>query len=237
MDTPLLVETDDGGNHVVIIESQSQEDETRRRSWPYYISYLNNKFECPVTLLVITADEKTAAWARKPIRVGLPQRPSLVVTPLVLAPDNVPAVRDPTVAGQDVMMAVLSVLTHRKEPQVGDILKTLAVALDKVELDTAAFLATLTEVGLGDSRAAQIWRALMTTTAYPHLMPPLRRLWREEGRLEEAGTAVLRVLQARGITISGAVETRVREQTDIAALELLLTRAVTVARAEDLFEG
>jgi hypothetical protein len=102
---------------------------------------------------------------------------------------------------------------------------------------TAAFLAAFTEVGLGDSPAGQIWRVLMTTTAYPHLMPPLRRLWREEGRLEEAVTAVLRVLQARAITISPAIEARIREHTDIAALELLLTRAVTVARAEDLFDG
>jgi hypothetical protein len=58
VDTPLLVETDDGGCHVVIIESQSRPEESRRRSWPSYISYLNNKFECPVTLLVVTADER-----------------------------------------------------------------------------------------------------------------------------------------------------------------------------------
>ena len=241
VDTPLLVETEDGAYHVVIIESQTQPEETRRRSWPYYISYLNNKFECPVTLLVVTADEKTAAWAREPIHVGLPRSPSLVVFPLVLGPDNVPVVLDPAVAGQDVMMTVLSVLTHRKQPHVDDILKTLAVALGKVEIDTAAFLAAFTEVGLGDSTAAQIWRALMTTTAYPHLMPPLRRRWREEGReegrLEEAVAAVLSVLAARGIAFSADVEDRIRAHSDIAAVEVLLTRAVTVARAEDLFDA
>jgi hypothetical protein len=237
VDTSLLVETDDG-SHVVIIESQSQPDESRRRSWPYYISYLNNKYKCPVTLLVVTADKNTAGWARKPIRVGLLQRPSLVVYPLVLAPDNVPAVREAKAAGQDVMMAVLSVLTHRKDPQVGDILETLAAALDQVELDTAAFLAAFTEVGLGDSPAAQIWRALMATP-YPHLMPPLRRQWheegREEGRVEEAVAAVLRVLRARGLSLPPQVESRIRDHTDLAELEFLLTRAATVTKAEDIF--
>lgn len=239
VDTPLLVETEDGDRHVVIIESQSGPEDSRRRSWPYYISYLNNKYECPVTLLVVTADEKTAVWAREPIRVGLPQRPSLVAFPLVLGPGNVPAVRDAGTAGQDVMMTVLSALTHRNDPRVGAILRALAAALGEVELETAEFLAAFTEAGLGDSPAAEDWRKLMTTMPYAHLRSRLRDGWwaegRAEGRTEEAADAVLRVLHARGLTVPPMIKSRIRACTDVTELEVLLTRTVAVERAEDLF--
>lgn len=256
LDTPLLVDTDDGP-HVVIIESQSRPEESRRRSWPYYISYMNSRYACPVTLLVVTADKATAVWARKPIKTGLAQCPSQVTAPLVLAPDNVPAVQEAVAAGQDVMMAVLSALTHRNQPQVDGILEALAAALGQMEEDTAAFLVAFTDAGLGNSDAARIWRALMTTIPYPHLRGLLRTQWQEEGRiegriqgrdegllegrlegrLEEATAAVLRVLQTRGLVVSEAVESRIRDCTDLAEVEALHTRAVTAARAEDIFHG
>jgi hypothetical protein len=75
----------------------------------------------------------------------------------------------------------------------------------------------------------------MTTMAFPY-QSRLRQQWREEGRTDEAVTAVLRVLSARKLAVPPAVERRICEQTDIAELEALLTRAVTVERAEDLFD-
>ena len=52
------------GRHVIVVESQTAPDETRKRSWPYYVAFLNNKYECPVTLLVTTDQLRTALWAR-----------------------------------------------------------------------------------------------------------------------------------------------------------------------------
>jgi hypothetical protein len=235
VDTPLLVESDAGDRFMVIIESQTKDDESKRQSWPYYLSYLNNRFDCPALLVVVTADAKTATWARQPIEMRVLGRLSQATYPLVLAPDNIPVIHDAERVSQDVMMAVLSALTHRHEPQVGGILKALAAALDGVELDTAMFLAAFTEVGLGDSPAAQTWRALMTTMAYPY-QSRLRQQWRDEGRTNEAVTAVLRVLGARGLVVPRAVERRIRDLSDIAELEALLTRAVTVEQAKDLFD-
>ncbi|HEY8471817.1 MAG TPA: hypothetical protein VIL37_04175 [Natronosporangium sp.] len=236
VDTPLLVESDTGDRFVVIIESQSREEKAKHLSWPYYVSHLNNKFGCPALLVVVTADVATAKWAREPIEMKVFGRLSQATYPLVLAPDNVPVIRDAGRVRQDVMMAVLSALTHRHEPHVDGILNALAEALDGVALETAMFLATFTEAGLGDAPAAQIWRALMATMTFPYQS----HLWqkgREEGRISEAVTSVLEVLSARGLEVPAAVERRIRAQTNVDVLRTLRTRAVTIERAEDLFDG
>jgi hypothetical protein len=41
---------DPAGRYILIIESQTDPDETRLRRWPYYIAYLHDKYECPVVL-------------------------------------------------------------------------------------------------------------------------------------------------------------------------------------------
>jgi hypothetical protein len=56
------------------------------------------------------------------------------------------------------------------------------------------------------------------------------------GRAEESARAVVAVLQARGLLVSEAFSARLRGCTDLATLERWLQRAVTVARAEDVFE-
>jgi hypothetical protein len=111
-DTILLVETGEG-EHLLIIESQSRGDEAKRRSWPYYIAFLHNKYQLPVTLLVVCSKAATAAWARRPISIGLVSQPSLVTYPLVLGPDNVPVILEVDEAAEDVVLAVFSALTHK----------------------------------------------------------------------------------------------------------------------------
>ncbi|WP_432185093.1 hypothetical protein [Streptomyces tendae] len=56
-----------------------------------------------------------------------------------------------------------------------------------------------------------------------------------EGRAKGKAEAVLHILKARGIEISGSVRKRVTECTDLDALETWLDRSLSVARAEELF--
>lgn len=48
----------------------------------------------PGGLLVVCNKESTAMWARQPIMIGLPDLTCMLVHPVVLGPDNVPAVTD-----------------------------------------------------------------------------------------------------------------------------------------------
>jgi len=82
---------DPDGRYILIVESQTDPDGARRRRWPYYIAYLQDKYGCPVVLLVVCSKKATARWARQPIEIGLPDLIVMIVHPVVLGPDNVQA--------------------------------------------------------------------------------------------------------------------------------------------------
>ena len=94
----LLVQFNDGKpakRCILLVESQTESDEVRRRRWPYYIAFLQDKYECPVLLLVVCSKQETAEWAVQahidrpggpdlheglPSRSGAGQRPGCDVT-------------------------------------------------------------------------------------------------------------------------------------------------------------
>lgn len=118
VDTLLRAETDEG-TYLLVVGSQGKKDkkdEDKRRSWPYYLSYLYAKYHCDPVLIVITQNGATARWAAEPIHLGVRGRPSLTVRPLVLGPDDVPVIVDEQAAQRDVTLAVLSAMTHGKGP-------------------------------------------------------------------------------------------------------------------------
>lgn len=245
MDTVLLAQGE-GGDQILIIESQTEPKDDKLANWPYYISYLHEKHRCPVTLLVVCTKPTTAAWARRPIEIGPPGRPCLVARPFVLGPDNVPAITDTAQACEDVIFTVFSALTHGRSPQADAILKVLAEALDTIDPGTAGYFAEFTEAGLGDTTARQIWRVLMSARSYPYVSQ-VRAEGRAEGRVEgraegraegEAigeAKSVLRVLERRGIHVPSSVREQILACTDTNILEAWLDRAVVVTSIDDLF--
>lgn len=147
----LLVEGRDN-QYVIIVESQTDPDPDAEYQWPFYTAYLHDKYQCPVVLLVVTSKRKTARWARKPIKIGLPNLICLLVYPAVLGPDNVAAITDPCIAEADPGFAVFSAITHSRSHQIDVILETLAGALSTVDEETGSLLAEFTEAGLGDNQ-------------------------------------------------------------------------------------
>jgi hypothetical protein len=235
--TELLVEGPEY-RYIVVIESQTDPEDTKRSRWPYYIAYLHDKYGCPVILLVVCSKAATAEWAREPIKIGLRGLTCMIVSPVVLGPDNVPAIIDLAEATTDVCFTVFSALTHSRSQQAGGILEVLAAALDTVDASTAASLAEFTEAGLGQTAGQQIWRALMTSQTYPYVSQ-LRSQGREEGR--EAGRAesraedIVRILDRRGISVPQEAREQILSCTDIATLDSWLDRALTATAVSDLF--
>jgi hypothetical protein len=234
----LMIENPEG-DYILIIESQTDPEDTRRRSWPYYITFVQNKYDCDVVLLVVCSKAATARWAREPIRVGRPGLTCLTVTPVVLGPDNVPAVTSVEEAASDLQFAVFSALTHSRGPQVGGILETLAAALDTTDTGIAANLAEFTEAGLGDTPGQQIWRALMATETFP-FVSEMRAKGRAEGRAEgEAkgeAKAVLRILNRRKVAVDDAARQRIESCTNVKTLETWLDRSLTATTVGELFQ-
>lgn len=118
-DTVLLVKSASGNpadDFILLVESQTDEDKTRYFAWPYFVAYLQAKYKLPIVFLVVCSKAATARWARKGIRTGLPGLTCQVTTPIVLGPDNVPAVTTVDEAARDLYFAVFSALTHSRGP-------------------------------------------------------------------------------------------------------------------------
>ncbi|MFJ8360518.1 hypothetical protein [Streptomyces sp. NPDC093984] len=238
VDTLLRVQTDQG-EYLLVVESQGRKDEAKRGSWPYYLSYLYEKYGCEPVLIVITQNSATAAWAAEPIHRVLPGRPSMTVRPLVLGPDNVPLIADAREAERDVPLAVLSAMTHGKGPRVAAILESLVAALRTIDAESAAAFVQFVDSCLDDPRAKEIWRDLMAAVQYfwrHPLAEQVREEGREQGRLEDRAEMTLRILEWRGIPVPDSVRERVQGCTDLRQLEVWAQRAVHATRAEDLFD-
>ncbi|MFJ3717117.1 hypothetical protein [Streptomyces sp. NPDC090057] len=235
VDTLLRAETDDG-TYLFVIESQGKVDDRKRGSWPYYLSYLYEKYRCEPVLIVVTQSSATAKWASRPIRLGFRDWHSLTVRPLVLGPDNVPVIADEQSAVRDVPVAVLSVMTHGRGRQAPAILGSVATALRTIDEETAAVLAQFVDSCLADPQAKQMWRDLMTATQY-FWRHPLAEQVREEGRVEAKAEMVLHILEWRGIEVPDAVRDRVNACTDLNRLEVWAQRAMHAEDAAELFEG
>ncbi|POX51258.1 hypothetical protein [Streptomyces sp. Ru72] len=246
VDTLVRVRTDQG-EYLLVVESQRRKDEAKRGSWPYYLSYLYEKFRCEPVLIVITQSSATAAWAAEPIHRGLPGRPSMTVRPLVLGPHNVPLIADAREAERDVSLAVLSAMTHGSGPRVAAILESLVAALRTIDAESAAAFVQFVDSCLDDPRAKEIWRDLMAAVQYFWRHPLAeqvreegreegREQGREEGRLEAQAEMTLRILEWRGIRVPDFVRERVRGCTDLRQLELWARRALHASDVAELFD-
>ncbi|MCZ4514414.1 hypothetical protein O3Q52_41055 [Streptomyces sp. ActVer] len=233
-DSVVRVNTKDG-DFLLVLESQGKKDERKRGSWPYYLSYLYEKYRCEPVLVVMTQSSSTARWAAQPIRFGLPGWSSLVVRPMVLGPDNVPVITDEKEAAQDVSLAVLSAITHGGGPRAAAILGPLAAALETVDPAIAALLVQLVTSGLGDSQAKEIWRDLMAPVNY-FFRHPVAEQVRHETRVEDHVEMTLKILELRGLQVTDSVRVRVRACSDLDQLKTWSERAVHVADAMDLFD-
>ncbi|MFD7456230.1 MULTISPECIES: hypothetical protein [unclassified Streptomyces] len=238
VDTLLRAETDEG-TYLLVVESQGEVDPRKRGSWPYYLSYLHEKYRCEPVLIVITQSRATAKWASQPIRFGFPGWDSLTVRPLVLGPDNVPVIADERQAERDVPLAVLSAMTHGRGRQAPAILEALASALRTIDSDSAAVFVQFVDSCLADPQAKQMWRDLMTAIQYfwrHPLAEQVREEGREQGRAEGKAEMVLQILQWRGIPVPDTVRERVNNCTDLDQLDVWAKRAVQATDAAELFE-
>ncbi|MBF6440343.1 hypothetical protein [Nocardia cyriacigeorgica] len=219
---------------LLVVEAQRSKDRGKLASWPYYLTYLHNRYQQVPHLLVICQDETIARWADNPITAATHGRTSFAAFPLVLGPHNVPIVTDPAEAAVNVPLAALSAITHVNDPDIGAILKALAAALQSIDDNDAEVFALLTEAGLGTTPAGDTWRHLMTLSSSMIRTVTTERL-RDQGRAEEAAGSVIRVLERRGLPVTDSTRARIRSCTDLETLHHWLDLATTAATAEEIF--
>jgi hypothetical protein len=238
LDTLLQFDTADGHSYLLAVEAQGKKDPDKHGSWAYYMSYLYAKYRMPPLLLVVCQDESTSRWAETPFHIGLPHWRTLTVRPLVLGPHNVPMITDPAAAAEDIPLATFAAITHGKSRQPDIMVKALASALEAADDETADIFRELTEIGLGFSPAAQIWKDLMAIPTHffrSESSQKLREEGREEGWRQAEIKYILSLLQIRNIAITEADRERVTNCADEDTLDRWFRRAATAERAEDVF--
>ncbi|KOG47824.1 hypothetical protein [Streptomyces varsoviensis] len=231
VDTLLRFDTAEDDGFLLLVEAQGKKDPTKPASWAYYLAHLWAKYGTPPVLLVVCQDRTTAAWASGPFTIGPAQWPALTLRPLVLGPHNVPVITDVSVAARDVPLATLSAITHGREPNADAILKALASALKTVDQYTARVFTELTELGLGNAPAAQIWRDLMAADLSFFRSETSQRL-----RAEGAAQVVLALLDKRGIEVPEEARERITACHDTETLITWMARIDSGASVTELFE-
>jgi hypothetical protein len=122
-DTVLRVRAGTGNpadDFILLVESQTDKDEARRYSWPYYIAYLQAKHRLDIVFLVVTPKDETARWAREGFRTGPPKLPGLVcqvTVPAVIGPSDTPVLTEAEGAARNVYFSSLCALAHRLDPE------------------------------------------------------------------------------------------------------------------------
>ena len=227
-DAVVALTTDDVPMLAVVVEVQLRRDPAKQWSWPVYVTNLRARLQCPTVLLVICADERTAAWSATTIPLG---HPGLTLTPLVVGPGRVPVVTDPAVAVRSPELAVMSAMAHGNHPDRDRVWRALLAALTSVDQERSTLYSDIVLAAL-PAVARRELEALMATRTYEYQSDFVRRNV-AQGRAE----SLLVVLDARGISVSEADRGRIMSSTDLKLFDAWLRRAVTATTIEDLFES
>jgi hypothetical protein len=235
VDTVLEAQTKEGP-FLIAIEMQNRPSAEKLRNWAYYPAYMHERRGCPVMLIVICRNAKTADWARKPYSIGLRSRPTLVSTPLVVGPQDLPHITDMETVVADPYFAVFCALAHAHDPEIGGILEPIAVALPELEdRGTSKVLLDYVDRGLQDTAAQEIWRKIVSAIPIAaRYRSELAMESRAEGRAEGTTNSVLQILDSRGIIVSPDVRARITACTDVELATSWVREALTVANADEL---
>ncbi len=100
---------------VIVVEVQRDVDRKKPEAWLSYIAHLAEKYEAPVTLLVVAFEPTVADWARGPHSVG----PCVNVVPLVLSGSDLPEIQTEADALAHPQQAMLTALARFEEARSG----------------------------------------------------------------------------------------------------------------------
>jgi hypothetical protein len=248
-DSVLKVRTKEGDEFVLIFEAQRRKVDEKLTRWPQYITNLYDRHEVPVILVVICHDLATAEWADRPILIGKDFWTSCKVYPLVLGPHNVP-LHDGPIGEANLALAVLSAITHGKDPDVTGILEPLAATLYKADEATRKKFSLLIQLALVEPIATRTWRNLMgfitvdeetlrENPVYGELLEGVEARAEAkgiaEGKAEGVAESVLDLLDDRQISLTEVQRERILAVHDRELLRRWLLAATHVGSADELF--
>ena len=231
---------DDSGRFAVALEVQLRPEDAKLWRWPTYIARLRERLGCPVALLVICMNNRTAKWAAEPIFLG---RPDSYLRPLAMGPKDVPVITETDASRVTPELALLSTLAHgrRRGRPTREMVDILDSALGKMDTHRAVDYTELA-LGLLSTPARSYLEGLMATVTKPYHSEFTDRIRVEaEARGKACGEAaasarmLLLTLESREVGLSDEQRRLIENCVDSARLEAWFRRALTATTAEDVF--
>ena len=219
----------------VIIEPQLCDSETKRYSWPGYVTTARRVAKCPAAVLVVICpDPAEAAKCRKLIRTG---HPGFDLAPIVIDSGGPPGRDGAGGPFLTVFAASMGGIDMESEPGARQVLDAIASAevsdADRLRMTTIM-------LRLASDAARQILEAMMKTSEYEKTF--VERIHEQgisvgeaRGKAEGKAEAVLRLLDARDLAPSQEQRQRVTSCTDPAQLGLWFDRAITAGTVTEVF--
>ena len=211
----------------VIIEPQLRDSETKRFSWPVYVTTARRLAECPAAVLVVICpDPAEADKCRQLIRTG---HPGFDLAPIVID-SNGPPGRDGA-HGPYLTVFAASMGGIDMASETGAHLVLDAMASPEISA-TERLRMTAIIMRLASDAARQILEAMMKTSEYEKTFVENIH---DQGIAEGKAGSVLRLLDARRLAPSQEQRQRVTSCSDSAQLDLWFDRAITAATADEVF--
>ncbi len=234
----------------VIVEVQRGRRREKKYAWSEYVVRAARRHGAPVVLLVWVFDARTARWARGPHKLG----PGFAYSPVVIGPEELPAVGSVEEAAAHLDLATLVALTRLGEAAAkktdlpgeaqAEVLRVAAAAVKLSDEEVRDRIATALY-----GAASVAFRGILEQFLEAHHMRTLELLkeeFREEGREKgreegrEEGEArgraktLLRLLRLRGFTVEEAASARISATTDVAVLDRWLDRVLTAKSVDEV---
>jgi hypothetical protein len=151
--------------HAFVLEVQLAPDTDKDFTWPMHAAGIRARDRCPVTLVVLALDERTARWAAAPrsLSTGGPA----VVAPVVIGPAQIPRVIDLAQAHALPELSVLSAAAHGHTPGAEHIAHAALLACAALDSLHHALYADFVVACLG----SQARRALEVLMPLQHFVP------------------------------------------------------------------
>jgi hypothetical protein len=214
----------------VVLEVQRGWDLDKRWTWKLYVAHMEAELQVNAALVVYCPDPAIARRHRGLFEFeGL----SLPLRPFIFTPRDVPRVVEVDLVRSNPALAVFSAICHGGDADVDAVFPALAEALMTLGPRKAILYYDIVLAGLPQAPRKR-WEDFMTTVVGPEYRSELFREIDARARTEEEGTAVLTVLDARGVHVPHAIRERILACTDLTQLKTWLRRAATATTADEV---
>ena len=228
----------------VVIEPQLRDRETKRYSWPVYVTSARRVSRCPrAVLVVLCPDPAEAARCRRLIRTG---HPGFDLAPIVIDSGSAPGASGRAGAGGSstgpyltVFAASMGAIDMAAEPGAQMVLSAIK---DTGANDADRFRMTTVILKMTSEAARQTLEQVMKTkddekTFIERMVDEGEAKGKAEGEAKGKAEAVLKLLDRRGLAPSQAQRQKVTSCSDTAQLDVWFDRAITAATADEVFAG